>query len=92
MIMVIAPHRASQGRRRERRRGKLAARREEPRGRRRRGADRDARRSAQRTVSAGTRAGDGRRVDQEETYTMPKMKPHTGMGKRVKVTGKRQAR
>ena len=32
-----------------------------------------------------------RRSDRKETSHMPKMKPHTGMGKRVKVTGTRQA-
>jgi len=34
------------------------------------------------------RADAVRRFDRKETTTMPKMKPHTGMGKRVKVTGR----
>ena len=96
MIMVIAPHQASKAaaarpRRRADGDGRTPASRTPERARRGRRPPRPASSPATtRTVSAAHRAGAVRR--RGRTYTMPKMKPHTGMGKRVKVTGTRQAR
>ena len=86
MIMVLAPHRARQGGRgaprRERRRARGEPRR--ARGRRREPQPRAPPRPRRRTRAAATSEYQG------ENVQMPKMKSHTGMGKRVKVTGTRQ--
>ena len=45
--------------------------------------------SADTTARVSTLPGRPRRtVNREEAFEVPKMKSHTGMGKRVKVTGK----
>ena len=36
----------------------------------------------------GSGRGEAQIVMEKEAFEVPKMKPHTGMGKRVKVTGK----